>query len=230
MEFILMIFIILIMAIASKNVQATFRRFSEVPIRRRITGAQAARYILDSNGLQNIPIERIAGALTDHYDSRSKILRLSEPVYNSASISAVGVAAHEAGHALQDKSGYFALQLRQGFYPIASVGSNLGMGLIFIGLFAATLFQLGATGFTIALIGLVLYACAVLFTIITLPVEFNASRRALACLTEYGIVNEEENAGTRKVLNAAALTYVAAAVGSILTLLYYAMIIFGNRD
>ncbi len=230
MYWILIIGIMLMMAAASRNVQATFQRFSEVPVRRRITGAQVARHILDSNGLNNIPVERVSGQLTDHYDSTKKVLRLSEPVYDSNSISAVGVAAHEAGHALQDKSGYFALQLRQGLFPIANIGSNFGMFLIMIGMFGAFLFQMQAIGMTLAVTGLILYAFAVLFTLITLPVEFNASSRALACLTQYGIVSSDEHTGTKKVLNAAAMTYVASAVGAILTLLYYAMIILGSRE
>ncbi len=226
----LVLILMLMMGAASSNVKNTFSKFSEVPVRRRMTGAQVARYILDSNGLKNVSIERVQGELTDHYDSSSKVLRLSDPVYNSPSISAVGVAAHEAGHALQDKSGYYALKLRQGIYPLASIGSNFGMFLIMIGIFAAFLTQASNVGFSIALLGLAMYACAVLFTLVTLPVEFNASKRALACLTQYGIVSQEEQTGTRKVLNAAALTYVASAVGAIMTLLYYAMIVFGSRE
>lgn len=226
---ILTVFLMLIMGLASKNVQATFTRYSKVPIRSRMTGAQAARYILDANGLKNVAIERVAGNLTDHYDPRDKVLRLSQPVYDSPSISAVGVAAHEAGHALQDKSGYFALQLRQGLIPLANFGSNFGMLLIFIGAIGMAI--LGPLGIMAALAGLFLYALGVLATIVTLPVEFNASSRALAQISQYGIVSSDEHASAKKVLNAAALTYVAAALGAILTLLYYAMIIFGgNRE
>ncbi len=226
--FILMIIIMVVMGLASQRVKATFMRFSKVPNRRRMTGAQAARYILDSNGLTDVAVERVAGDLTDHYDPRSRVLRLSQSVYDNYSVSAVGVAAHEAGHALQDKTGYVPLMFRQSFYPIANIGSNFGMLLIFMGMVG--IFILGDFGIMIALAGLALYACAVLFTIVTLPVEFNASKRALAALTQYGIVTQEEHEGTRKVLNAAALTYVAAAVGSVLTLLYYASIIMGGRD
>jgi len=227
---ILTIFVVVLMAIAGQGVQSTFARFSQVPIRRRMSGAQAARYILDQNGLQQITIERVAGHLTDHYDPRDKVLRLSESVYDSDSISAVGVAAHEAGHALQEKTGYRPLMFRQGFYPIASFGSQSGMLLIMLGILGV--FFLGPNlGLMVALFGLFLYACGVLFSVITLPVEFNASRRALSALTQYGIVSQEEYAGTKKVLNAAAMTYVAAAVGAVLTLLYYAsMVLGGNRD
>ena len=219
---ILMIFIMLMMGLASKNVQATFNRFSKVPIRNRMTGAQAARYILDSNGLQNVAIERVQGNLSDHYDPRSKVLRLSEPVYDSMSISAVGVAAHEAGHAIQDKIGYAPLMLRQSFIPIANFGSTFGMIVLMIGFFIGT--------FALCWVGVALYGMAVLASVITLPVEFNASSRALAQLNQYGIVSSEEHAGTKKVLNAAALTYLAAALGAIMTLLYYVMLLMGNRD
>ncbi|MBN2326637.1 MAG: zinc metallopeptidase [Candidatus Omnitrophica bacterium] len=217
----LMVFIMLMLGLASKNVQATFTKFSKVPIRNRMTGAQAARYILDSNGLQNVAIERVSGSLTDHYDPRSKVLRLSEPVYDSMSISAVGVAAHEAGHAIQEKTGYAPLMLRQGVIPLASFGSQFGLFLVIIGFFV---------GAFLSWIGVALYGIAVLASVITLPVEFNASSRALAQLTQYGIVSSEEHTGTKKVLNAAALTYVAAALGAILTLLYYVMLLMGNRD
>lgn len=225
---ILIIGIMAMMGLASKNVQSTFKKYSEVPIRVRMTGAQAARQILDRNGLQNIQVERVQGELTDHYDPQGKVLRLSQPVYDSASVSAVGVAAHEAGHALQDKSNYFPLRFRQGFYPLASIGSNLGMMLVFFGLIGTMI--LGQFGTLIALAGLGLYACAVFFTIITLPVEFNASSRAMQCLQSYGIVTSEEYSNTQKVLNAAAMTYVAAAVGAVLTLLYWAMLIMGQNE
>ncbi len=217
----LTVFIMLMMGMASRNVQATFTKFSQVPIRNRMSGAQAARYILDRNGLQNIAIERVSGALTDHYDPRSKVLRLSEPVYDSVSISAVGVAAHEAGHAIQDKNGYAPLKLRQGVIPLASFGSQIGLALVILGFFV---------GAFLSWLGVFLYGIAVLASIITLPVEFNASNRALAQLTQYGIVSSEEYTGTRKVLNAAAMTYLAAALGAIMTLLYYVMLLMGNRD
>ena len=151
-----------------------------------------------------------------------------EPVYDNASISAVGVAAHEAGHALQDKSGYFALQMRQGLIPLANFSSNIGMLLIMIGAFG--MFFSGMIGGLAAILGLALYFVGVLATIVTLPVEFNASSRALAQINQYGLVSAEEHAGAKKVLNAAALTYVAAALSAVLTLLYYAWLIFGSRD
>lgn len=217
---ILTFFILIMMGVASRNVQHTFAKFSKVPIRNRMTGAQAARYILDANGLRNVAIERVSGDLTDHYDPRTKVLRLSEPVYDSMSVSAVGVAAHEAGHAIQDKTGYAPLMLRQGVIPLASFGSQFGLFLVILGFFVGTF---------LSWFGIALYGVAVLASIITLPVEFNASSRALAQLTQYGIVSSEEYSGTKKVLNAAAMTYLAAAVGAILTLLYYISLLSGNN-
>lgn len=219
--FMLMLVVMLMMGLASQNVQMTFKRFSKVPIRQRISGAQAARYILDANGLQHVAVERVHGNLTDHYDPRSKVLRLSEPVYDSSSISAVGVAAHEAGHAIQDKDGYAPLKLRQGLIPLANFGSQIGLYVMVFGMMIAPLF---------GWIGLGLYSLGVLAAFITLPVEFNASSRALAQLTSSGIVSSEEYTGTRKVLRAAALTYVAAALGAIMTLVYWLMVLYNNRD
>lgn len=216
-----------ILGLASRNVQATFKRFSTVPIRRRMTGAQTARAILDMNGLYNVAVERVPGNLTDHYDPASKVLRLSQPVYDSMSVSAVGVAAHETGHALQDKDHYGPLKFRSGIVPLVNVTSNIGMWMIMIGL------MVGFGGGTplLGILGLILYSSGVFFALVTLPVEFNASSRALAVLTQNGIVTTEEFNGTKKVLNAAALTYVAAAFGAILQLLYLAMMILGNsRD
>ncbi|MBI1387383.1 MAG: hypothetical protein GC154_02925 [bacterium] len=219
--------IMAMMGLASKGVQATFARYSQVPIRSGMNGARAARYILDANGLQDIRIERVAGELTDHYDPSSRVLRLSSVVYDQPSVASVGVAAHEAGHALQDKVGYLPLKLRQGFYPLAMTGSQLGMILIMAGIFLQ--FAMGQFGIMLGIAGVLFYAMSVLFTIITLPVEFDASRRAMVCLNQYGIVTSEEHAGTGRVLRAAALTYVAAAIGSILMLLYYASFFIGGR-
>lgn len=226
----LMLGVMALMAFASRGVQASFQKYSQVPIRSRMTGAQAARQILDANGLQNVAIERVAGQLTDHYDPQKRVLRLSSVVYDQPSVASVGVAAHEAGHALQHKNGYAPLMIRQGMIPIVNFGSAFGMNMIMVGMLAL-FFLSQQLGFMIGIIGLALYSLAVLCSIITLPVEFNASSRALACLNQYGIVSSEEHSGTKKVLNAAALTYVAAAVGSVLTLLYYASFFLGgNRE
>lgn len=225
---IMIIAVMAMMGLASKYVQMTFHRFSEVPVRRRITGAQAARMILDNNGLHNVRVERIAGELTDHYDPRDKTLRLSEPVYDSTSISAVGVAAHEAGHALQDKVGYAPLKFRQGIVPIVNFGSTVGNIMIIAGIIMGL--AAGSFGFQVAILGLILYSTGALFALVTLPVEFNASSRALSVLTQYGLVSNEEHSSTKTVLNAAALTYVAAAVGAILQVLYWAWVILQSRE
>lgn len=216
-----------ILSIAAQNVQATFKKFNTVPIRRRMTGAQTARTILDIHGLQNVAVERVRGELTDHYDPAKKVLRLSEPVHDNMSVSAVGVAAHEAGHALQDKENYGPLRFRSGIVPLVGISSQFGMGLIFFGL----IIGLGSGNLWLAVLGLILYSAGVFFAIVTLPVEFDASNRAMAVLSENGIVTSEEYQSTKKVLNAAAWTYVAAAAGAIIQLLYIAFYIFANsRD
>ncbi|MBD3265338.1 zinc metallopeptidase [bacterium] len=217
-----------LMGLASKNVQSTFQRFAEVPIRRRMSGSQAARQILDSNGLQDVAIERVQGNLTDHYDPQARVLRLSESVYDQPSVSAVGVACHEAGHALQHKVGYAPLKLRQGLLPLAQL-SNFGVYMIMAGLLLGFGMSMGPMK-SLAEIGLLMYSAGVVFAIITLPVEFNASSRAMAQMSAYGIVSSEEYTGARKVLNAAALTYVAAALGALIQLIYLAMMVFGGDE
>ena len=190
-----------------------------------MTGAQAARRILDTNGLQNVAIERVRGTLSDHYDPRSKVLRLSDSVYGEPSLAAVGVAAHEAGHALQDKVNYGPLKLRSAMVPTVQIGSWLGPIIFMVGLFLS-----GAFGETIAWIGLVIFAATALFAIVTLPVEFNASKRAKELLVATGVLAPQEIKGVDNVLDAAALTYVAAALQAIMTLLYYASLLMGRRD
>jgi Zn-dependent membrane protease YugP len=217
-----------LMGLASKNVQGTFQRYSEVPIRRRMTGAQAARHILDSNGLNDVAIERVSGNLTDHYDPSARVLRLSDPVHDQYSVSAVGVASHEAGHALQHKTGYAPLKIRQGLLPLAQL-SNFGVYMIMAGLLLGFGMQIPALK-AVAEVGVLLYAMGVLFAVVTLPVEFNASNRAMAQLNQYGLVSSEEHTSAKKVLNAAALTYVAAAVGALLQLAYLAMLVFGGEE
>jgi uncharacterized protein len=202
----------------------TFSRYSEVPISAGMTGAQVARTILDRNGLSHVPVEVApGGALSDHYDPRKKALFLSEPVYAPVTVSAAAVAAHETGHALQDAQGYVPLKLRSAMYPAVAFASNAWIWLLIIG---ALLNALGLVA-----LALVIYAVAVAFHIVTLPVEFNASRRASGQLRELGIVGAGgEQAGVQKVLTAAALTYVAGALAALTQLLYYALIFFGNRD
>jgi len=201
---------------AQGKVQSTYGKYSRVPSRRGLTGAQAARYLLDSAGLQDIAIERVPGQLSDHYDPRSKVLRLSDAVYTSPSVAALGIAAHECGHAIQHDTGYVPLSFRNNFYPVANIGTNLGWVFIFIG-FLLINSDLGKGMFTLGILG---YAAAAVFSIVTLPVEFNASKRAMAVLTEKGIITMDESEGAKKVLDAAALTYVAAALSAIMTILY----------
>lgn len=194
--------------IAQMMVSRAYGTYSKIGNARGITGAQAASHILSEAGL-NIPVEPIAGELTDHYDPSIKVLRLSEGVYDSSSIAAVGIAAHEAGHALQDANNYAPMRVRGSLVPFASIGGNFGITLAFIGLLMGQSYLIN--------IGIILFSAVVAFQLITLPVEFDASKRALKLL-DTGILQPEEVAGARKVLSAAALTYLAAALTSILTL------------
>lgn len=201
----------------------TFAKYSSIQIASGLPGARIAREILDRNGLEGVPVEiSPGGPLSDHYDPRKKALFLSEPVYVPPSISAAAVAAHESGHALQDARGYVPLKIRSAMFPAVAFASTAWMWLLIIG------FLLQATG----LIGLAvaLYAVAVLFHFVTLPVEFNASKRAGVQLRELGLVGAGEAEGVQKVLNAAAMTYVAGALAALTQLLYYALLFFGNRD
>ena len=205
---------------AQSRVKGTFAKFSRIATRSRMTGAQIAESILREKGIHDVQVERIAGSMTDHYDPRSKTLRLSEPVYGSNSMAAFGVAAHEVGHAIQHAGGYAPLKFRSAWVPVANLGGGASMLVLFLAMFlggTATAF-----GQTAALVGVGLFATTTLFTLVTLPVEFDASRRALLALESGGHVSADELQGARKVLNAAALTYVAAFVTSLLTLLYWA--------
>jgi uncharacterized protein len=201
----------------------TFASYSNVELATGISGAEVARQILDRNGLGDVPVDvSPGGALSDHYDPRKKALFLSEPVYRPATVAAAAVAAHETGHALQDARGYAPLKIRSAIYPAVAFASNAWIWLLILGA------VLGALNLVALALGL--YAIAVAFHIVTLPVEFNASRRAAGQLRELGIVGAGEGAGVQKVLNAAALTYVAGALAALSLLLYYALIFFGNRD
>ncbi|MDD3169855.1 MAG: zinc metallopeptidase [Eubacteriales bacterium] len=203
---------------AQSKVNSAYNKYATVRNRRGITGAQAARRILDSNGLQNVPIEVTNRRLADHYDPRKRIMRLSPQVYNDPSIASVSIAAHEAGHAIQHADSYAPLKVRNILAPLVSVVSNLAWPILIIGLLiigAGNVFQ----GNMIFNIGIICYAAAVLFQAITLPVEFNASNRAIRQMNEVGIIYLEETASAKKVLSAAALTYVAALAASIATLL-----------
>jgi len=203
---------------ASWKVRSTFEYYSQIPNSRRITGAEAAKLLLSSLGLYDVKVELTPGALTDHYDPRTKTLRLSEPVYYSPSISALGVCAHEIGHAIQHAEGYFALALRSSLVPIAGFGTNMAFPLFLIG------FIFGS--YSLMNIGILLFSLGVLFYLITLPVELNASKRARELLLTTGLVTQRESEGVKAVLNAAALTYLAAAAMAILQL--FRLILLAN--
>ena len=212
--------------LASAKVKTTFAKYSKVRSMSGNTGAQAAEAILYQAGIRDVRVERISGNLTDHYDPTSKTLRLSDSVYNQTSVAAIGVAAHECGHAIQHATNYAPLKLRSSFVPVANIGSKLAWPLIFIGLFIQS-----NSGNLLLFSGIIMFSAAVLFQIITLPVEFNASKRALCILGERWILYGDEVKQTKKVLDAAALTYVAAAAASILQLLRLLIILGGrNRD
>jgi len=206
---------------ARSRVKGAFNKYSKVRTARGVTGAQVARMLLDSEGLHNVQIEESKGRLSDHYDPRSRVLRLSPEVYNTPSVAAAGVAAHEMGHAVQHAGGYFPLQIRSAIVPAAQFGSSLAPWLFIIGF----LFRFTA----LAWVGLVLFGLAVVFTLITLPVEFDASRRAKKLLAGNGILIGDEMKGVDKVLDAAALTYVAAAVAAVGQFLYYLLLLGGGR-
>ena len=208
--------------IASAKVNSTFQRYAKVRSMSGMTGAQVARKILDRNGLTNIQVEHVSGNLSDHYDPSAKVLRLSDSTYNSVSVAAIGVAAHECGHAIQHKEGYGPLKLRTAIVPAANIGSRLGVPIILLGLF------FGGGGSFLVNLGIWVFSLAVLFQIVTLPVEFNASNRALVMLEDYGVLGLDEKRKAKSVLSAAAMTYVAAAASSILQLLRL-IILFGGR-
>lgn len=211
---------------AQARVRSAFGQYSRVANSRGLTGAQAARLVLDYYGLHDVRIEETGGFLTDHYDPRHRVLRLSPDVGRSPSIAALGVAAHEAGHALQHAKGYMPLQVRTAIVPAVQFGSFLGPLLFMIG-FALQAFA--GFGFNLAVLGLVLFSLTAIFALVTLPVEFDASNRARKELMAMGILSPQEMAGVNKTLNAAALTYVAAAVAAIGQVLYYALLLFGAR-
>ncbi len=207
---------------AQMKVKSSFAQWSRVPAACGLTGAEAAGYMLRAAGLHSVRIERVRGFLSDHYDPSKKVLRLSPEVHDGHSVAALGVACHEAGHALQDAQGYFMLRLRTAVVPTASVGSWLAFPLIFIGLI------LNMTG--LALIGVIFFASVVVFQLVTLPVEFNASARARQALGELRMITPgREAAGVASTLDAAALTYVAATVTALAQLFYFLMLVFGSR-
>jgi uncharacterized protein len=221
--FFLLIPAVILAIYAQVRVKSTFNKFLEVPAASGKTGAQVARALLDSNHLSDIPVELTPETLSDHYDPRSRVLRLSPEVYHGRSLASLGVAAHETGHAVQHAHAYVPLSVRNTIFPLANFGSNLGYILFFIGIFffRGNMFLID--------LGIILFSFFVFFTVVTLPVEFNASSRGLVMLTGNGFLTRgEEEAGARKVLSAAALTYVAAAAMAILQLVRM-LLIRGNR-
>lgn len=219
--FILIIPALLIAGIAQMRVSSTFERYSTQRSVRGISAAQVARNILDTNGLNGVSVERIAGKLTDHYDPRSGVVRLSQSVYDSTSIASIGVAAHEVGHAIQHAQAYAPLTVRNAIIPITNIGSRISIPLIIAGIIFS--FQ------PLVTFGIVAFSLAVLFQLITLPVEFNASSRALATLETDGYLYDDELTGAKKVLSAAAMTYVAALMVSVAQLLRL-VLLFGRRN
>lgn len=215
---------VIISLYAQMKVSSTFHRYSQVPSNRGMTGADVARYILNKNGLYDVPIERIGGQLSDHYDPKTRVVRLSADVYGSTSLAALGVAAHEVGHAVQHDTGYMPLYLRNTIIPVTQIGSYLAIPLFFLGIFMSSPMLVKW--------GVLLFGAIVFFQMVTLPVEFNASSRALRTLGNEGILDASELKGTSKVLRAAALTYVAAALMAVLQLVRLVLIsgILGGRD
>lgn len=211
----------LLALLAQARVKSTYAKYQSVQPARRLTGAQAARMILDRNGLGNLRIEHISGQLTDHYDPRTQVIRLSDSVYDSSSIAAIGVAAHEVGHAIQHDTGYGMLKLRNAIIPVTNIGSTLSMPLILIGL----VLNSGA----LAMAGIFLFSLVAVFQLITLPVEFNASNRALATLESFDMLGEQELKGAKRVLSAAAMTYVAALAVSLAQLLRLLLLVGGRN-
>ena len=217
---ILVIPAVIIAAIAQANVSGTFSKYSKVRTARGYTGAEAARAILDANGLYNVRVERVAGNLSDHFDPRQNVIRLSQGDYDNATVAAVGVAAHESGHAVQYATGYAPIKLRNAIVPITQFGSSLSIPVLLLGFF------MGLQPLVYA--GIILFSAMVVFQLVTLPVEFNASSRALAIIEEQELLGSEELRGAKKVLGAAALTYVAALLVSLMQLLRI-ILRFGGR-
>ena len=216
---------VLIALWASSNVNTTFQRYSQQYSIRRITGAQAAQRVLMANGVTGVRIERVSGNLTDHYDPRTQVIRLSDQVYDSTSTAAIGVACHEAGHAVQYAQNYGPIKLRAAIIPATNLGSKLAMPLILLGVLLSAF---GFYSYSLVYAGIACFGLSLVFQLITLPVEFNASNRAIRAISESNILTEEETRGAKKVLRAAALTYVAATAVALMQLLRL-VLLFGNR-
>lgn len=215
---------VLLSLLASANVNSTFRRYSKQLSSRGLTGAEAARRVLSANGVQNVSITRVAGNLTDHYDPRTNVIALSESVYDSTSTAAIGVACHEAGHAVQYAVHYAPVQLRMVIIPVTNFGSKIAMPLILLGL---VLSYLSYYSYYLVYAGILCFSLSLLFQLVTLPVEFNASRRAMAAIEQSNLLTDEEQKGARKTLRAAAMTYVAATAVALAQLLRL-LVLFGG--
>lgn len=224
--YLLVIFMAVVCMIAQGNVSSTFNKYSKIANSRGYTGADVAKMLLQQNGIYDVQVEHIKGNLTDHYDPIKKVLRLSDAVYGSKSVAALGVAAHETGHAVQHAKGYVPLTVRSAIFPVVSFSSRIAMPLFIIGLLLGGLIN----SYSLALAGAILFGVVVAFQLITLPVEFNASSRALKMLSDYNYLDQREVSGARKVLSAAAMTYVAAAAASIVQLLRLLSIIGLGRN
>jgi len=216
---------VILSLIASHNVNSTFDKYSKIRSHRGLTGAQAAARVLQANGVANIRIERISGQLTDHFDPRTNVIRLSDNVYDSNSVAAIGVACHEAGHAVQYAVGYGPIRLRAAIIPITNIGSKLAMPLILIGLLLEFFAEVSNI---FVVLGVICFSLSVVFQFVTLPVEFNASRRAINAISDSYILTDDELRGAKKTLTAAAMTYVAATAVALMQLLRLIMI-FGRR-
>lgn len=215
---------------AQYKVKSTFNRFSKVPNMQRVGGMEVARILMRNEGLEYLRVNQVPGDLTDFYNPADKSINLSQGSTATPSVAAMAVVAHELGHAAQDREGYMWMRLRASIVGIANIGSNLGPMLFFFGIILGGGARQGTFGWTLAFVGLLLFSGAVVFTLATLPVELNASRRARAMLMRNGLVSTQEMEGVSKMLNAAALTYVAGAASAIANLLYYVLILFGGRS
>lgn len=219
---ILVVPMLILSFIAQGMVQSSYKKYSRLMGSRRITGAQAAEMLLRSRGVNDVRIERVSGNLTDHYDPKANVIRLSDGVHSSHSVAAVGIACHEAGHALQYAEKYAPIKFRMALVPVCNIASNLAVPLIILGIVLSF--------FELAYIGIAAFALSTVFQLVTLPVEFNASRRAMTIIDEQNILFDEEAKGARKVLTAAAMTYVAALAVSLANLLRFVMIVGNRRD
>ena len=223
--FIIVVPVFILAMVASGNVKSTFRKYAKIYSASRITGAEAAERVLRGHGVTNVRIEQISGSLTDNYDPRNNVIHLSRDVYSSTSVAAIGVAAHEAGHACQYADNYGPVRMRMAIIPMTNIGSQLSVPLIILGI---VLSGFSSIFYAMAYVGLFLFALCVFFQLVTLPVEFNASHRALESIDQQGMLSEEEIQGSKKVLHAAAMTYVAALAVAVAQLLRFALLVSGG--